>query len=140
MAQGTYAFRWTNENTEPWTEIKQPDAGLEWNWETTYQDDATRSQKGVLKATPMYTVQSIGYKASDLTLAELQAILPFVTLGKPFYFRYFCPWRPSWYSGKFYVGRGSLVIGRLNERKERIDSISFNLVSVNTVNMIPLPT
>ena len=131
MAQDYIKMRW--KGSDPWTTIRQPDEGLEYNFETTYKDDATRTQTGKGIFTPMYTVEAFGYKASDLTKSEIQTLLTYAAPGKPFIFHYYSPYYGTWRSDWFYVGRGSLSIGRLNESKERFESISFNIIGINPI-------
>lgn len=116
-----------------WVTVKQPDAGLEYNFETTYQDDATRTQQGKGVFTAMFTVESFSYKATDLTKAEMTQILQFAIPGRSFYMHYYSPYYGIWRDDQFYVGRGSLSIGRLNENKERFESVSFNIVGINPI-------
>lgn len=113
--------------------IRQPDEGLGFDFETTYTEDSTRVQSGVLHATPMFTVESFSYSASTLTVAEAKTILQLVAKGKTFTLHYFSPYYGTWRDDKFYVGKGSLEIGRLNESGERIDGLSFNMIGVNPI-------
>ena len=115
------------------TVIRQPDEGLGFDFETTYTEDSTRVQSGVLHSTPMFTVESLSYSASTLTVAEAKTILQFVAKGNTFTLHYFSPYYGAWRDDKFYVGKGSLEIGRLNESGERIDGLSFNLIGVNPI-------
>lgn len=115
------------------TVIRQPDEGLGFDFETTYTEDSTRVQSGVLHATPMFTVESFSYSASTLTVAEAKTILQLVAKGKIFTLHYFSPYYGAWRDDKFYVGKGSLEIGRLNESGERIDGLSFNMIGVNPI-------
>lgn len=115
------------------TVIRQPDEGLGFDFETTYTEDSTRVQSGVLHATPMFTVESFSYSASTLTVAEAKTILQLVAKGKTFTLHYFSPYYGTWRDDKFYVGKGSLEIGRLNESGERIDGLSFNMIGVNPI-------
>lgn len=115
------------------TVIRQPDEGLGFDFETTYTEDSTRVQSGVLHATPMFTVESFSYSASTLTVAEVKTILQLVAKGKTFTLHYFSPYYGAWRDDKFYVGKGSLEIGRLNESGERIDGLSFNMIGVNPI-------
>ena len=117
-----------------WVDIKQPDAGLEVNFESTYKDDATRAQSGRGMFTPMFTVESYSYKATDLTVSEMATLLQIVQKGGYIDMWYFSPYYGTWRSDVFYVGRGSLTIQRLKESSERYDSVSFNVIGVN-----PLP-
>lgn len=113
--------------------IKQPDEGLGYSFETTYTSDSTRVQSGAMHATPMFTVESFSYAASYLTIAEMQAILQKVAKGGTFTLHYFSPYYGQWRDDTFYVGKGSLEIGRLTEGGEYFDSLSFNMVGVNPI-------
>lgn len=113
--------------------IKQPDEGLGYDFETTYTPDTTRVQSGVLHSTAMFTVESFSYEATWLTVNEMKTILQQVAKGKNFTLHYFSPFYGTWRSDKFYVGKGSLKIGRLNADKEEYDSLSFNMIGVNPI-------
>lgn len=113
--------------------IKQPDEGLGYSFETTYTSDSTRVQSGSMHATPMFTVESFSYAASYLTIAEMQTILQKVAKGGSFTLHYFSPYYGQWRDDTFYVGKGSLEIGRLTEDGEYFDSLSFNMVGVNPI-------
>lgn len=113
--------------------IKQPDEGLKYDFETTYTDDSTRVQSGVLHSTPLFTVESFGYSSSNLTIEEMKTILQIVAKGKRFKMHYFSPYYGKWRDDTFYVGKGSLSIGTLRQDKERFKSLSFNVVGVNPI-------
>lgn len=113
--------------------IKQPDEGLGYSFETTYTSDSTRVQSGAMHATPMFTVESFSYAASNLSKTEMQTILQKVAKGGSFTLHYFSPYYGQWRDDTFYVGKGSLEIGRLNEDGEIFDSLSFNMVGVNPI-------
>lgn len=117
------------------TSIRQPDAGLGYNFETTYTSDTTRTQIGVLRASPMFTVESFSYEASNLTVAEMSQILKIVAGGNKFTMHYFSPFYGEWRDDVFYVGKGSLSIGTLNHESELYESLSFNIIGINPINM-----
>ena len=113
--------------------IRQPDEGLGYDWETTYSEDSKRTQKGKLTTSRLYTVESFSYQASNVTVAEMKAILKEIMKGQFFTLHYWSPYYGSWRDDQFYVGRGSLAVGRLNETEERYDSLSFNMIGRNSV-------
>ena len=113
--------------------IAQPDEGLGYDFETTYTEDSTRVQSGKLHASAMFTVESLSYKASWLSAAEASRILRIVDKGRPFTLHYFSLHYGAWRDGRFYVGKGSLVIGRLNESAEMVDELSFNMIGVDPI-------
>lgn len=113
--------------------IRQPDEGLGYSFETTYSQDTTRSQSGKLHATAMFTVESFSYKASNVAVAEMSQLLKLIMGGGIFTLHYFSPYYGMWRDDKFYVGKGSLSIGRLNESCETYDEVSFNMIGVNPI-------
>lgn len=115
------------------TLVRQPDEGLGYNFETTYSEDSTRTQDGSGHFTPLFTVESFSYEATWLTKAEMKTILQEIMKGGNFALHYYSPYYGAWRDDKFYVGKGSLSIGRLNESEERFESLSFNMVGVNPV-------
>ena len=113
--------------------IRQPDEGLGYDFETTYTEDSTRVQSGQLHVTPLFTVEAFSYSASWLTTSEMKTILEQVARGNPFRLHYFSPFFGEWRTASFYVGKGSLSIGRLIVNEERFESLSFNMIGVNPI-------
>lgn len=113
--------------------IRQPDEGLGYDFETTYTEDSTRVQSGQLHVTPLFTVEAFSYSASWLTTSEMKTILEQVARGNPFRLHYFSPFFGEWRTANFYVGKGSLSIGRLIVNEERFESLSFNMIGVNPI-------
>lgn len=114
--------------------IKQPDAGLGYDFETTYTEDSTRVKSGTGHFTSLFTVESLSYEASLLTVSEMKEILQEVAKGNSFPLHYFSPYYGTWRDDEFYVGKGSLSIGALNEGGELYDSLSFNMIGVNPID------
>ncbi len=113
--------------------IPQPDAGLGFDFETTYTEDSTRVQSGTLHATAMFTAESFFYKASWLTKEEMSAVLQMVAKGQPFTLHYLSPYYGAWRDGRFYVGKGTLSVGRWNEAEERYEELSFNMIGIDPI-------
>lgn len=114
-------------------QIKQPDIGMGFDFETTYSEDSTRTQNGVGHFTPLFTAEAFSYTASNLSKEEMKTILQEVAKGLNFTLHYFSPYYGTWRDDTFYVGKGSLTIGRLNEDKETFSSLSFNMIGVNPI-------
>lgn len=112
---------------------KQPDAGLGFDFETTYTEDSGRIQTGVANITPMFTVESFSYTATDLTLEEMSEILHIVAKGEFYTMHYLSPYYGRWRDDTFYTGRGTLVIGSWKENEERYESLSFNIIGRNPI-------
>ena len=115
------------------TLIAQPDEGLGYDFETTYTEDSTRVQSGTLHASAMFTVEALSYKATYLPAAEATRILQIVDGGRPFTLHYYSLHYGGWRDGRFYVGKGSLAIGRLNAGSETVDELSFNMIGVDPI-------
>ena len=113
--------------------IKQPDEGLGYDFESSYTEDSTRTQDGVGHFTPMFTNESFSYSASDLNKAEMSQILKLVAKGNKFKLHYLSPYYGEWRDDWFYVGKGSISIGKWIESDERYTSLSFNMVGVNPI-------
>ena len=115
------------------TVIRQPDEGLGYDFETTYTEDSTRTMNGTLYASAMFTVESFSYEATWLTQEEMRQILSVVAKGRPFTLHYLSPYYGAWRDGRFYVGKGSLSVGRWNEAEERYEKLSFNMIGVDPI-------
>lgn len=115
------------------TVIKQPDEGLRYSFESTYSSDSARTQNGEGHFTPLFTAESFSYSASWLTKAEMTQILQIVAKGGNFMLHYYSPYYGEWRDAPFYVGKGSLSVGRLVEDGELFESLSFNMVGVNPI-------
>lgn len=115
------------------TRIKQPDAGLDFSFETTYTEDSNRLQNGVAHISSMFTVESFSYTATNLTKQEMSQILSILGRGGRFLLHYMSPFYGTWRDDYFYVGRGSLKAGCWKEDEERWDSLSFNMIGVNPI-------
>lgn len=113
--------------------IRQPDEGLGYGFETTYTEDTTRTQDGILHASAMFTVEALKYEASYVSAADVKRILQYIAKGQTFTLRYFSPYYGAWRDGRFYVGGGSLSIKRLNTERETFDSVSFTMTGVDPI-------
>lgn len=108
-------------------EIFQPDEGLQYAFETTYTSDSTRVQTGSARFTPMFTVEQLGYTATDIPADKASEILQMIATGHSFTLHYFSTYYGTWRDGKFRVGKGQLAIGSLKEGEEKLTSLSFNM-------------
>lgn len=115
-------------------EIKQPDKGLGYSFETQYTRDTGRVQTGNLHASPLFTVESFTYSASWLTVDEMRTLLQQIARGHTFNLYYFSPYFGEWRTDVFYVDKGSMTIGRLVEDKEKFDNITFTMTGVNPID------
>lgn len=110
-------------------EIFQPDNDLEYNFETAYSEGSTRTQAGTGKFTALFTVEQLGYHATNVPVSEASDILKKV-IGKNFQLYYFSVYHGAWRTDTFYVGQGNSKIRTLKDDKEHVD-LSFNMTGVN---------
>lgn len=114
-------------------EIYQPDKGLSYNFETTYTDDSTRVITGVGYFTPLFTVEQLGYTATNIPMKYVTEILRMVDSGRKFTLHYYSVHYGAWRDGEFYVGQGEMSIGELVENNEYCESFSFNMTGINPI-------
>ena len=107
--------------------IFQPDEGLKSSFETTYTEDSTRLQNGETNFVPLFTVEQFSYSATDVPINEASIILQQIIKGNAFKLHYFSPYYGKWRDGMFRVGQGQFTIGTVEEDKERISNLSFNM-------------
>ena len=80
---------------------------------------------------PLFTVEALGYSRASISKTILSQILKIIAKGQQFQLHYFSAYYGAWCTSWFYVGKGQLNIGRLNEDKELFTSLEFNMVGVN---------
>ena len=98
--------------------IWQPDKGLTYNFETTYTEDSTRIQSGTGYFTPLFTVEQLGYTATNIPASKVKEILQVITKGNPFSLRYYSLNYGTGRTDTIYVGQGQSSIGELIEDNE----------------------
>lgn len=114
-------------------EIFQPDKGLQYSTETKYSEDSGRVQSGPAHITPLFTVEQLGYKATNVPQKEVTKILQIIDKGWPFTLHYFSMHYGEWRDEKFYVGKGQYSVGSWKTGEEHVESLSFNMTGVNPI-------
>lgn len=114
-------------------DIWQPDEGLQYNTETTYTEDSTRVMTGAAHFTPLFTVEQLGYTATNIPQPEVTKILQKIDKGQSFNLHYFSMHYGRWRDGVFYVGKGQYSVGSLVNDQEYVKSLSFNMTGVNPI-------
>ena len=80
----------------------------------------------------MFTVESFGYSASEVPAADVSTLLRLV-VGRTFSLYYYSPYYGTWRTDSFYVGKGTLRIGTLEEGGEKYSGVEFNMIGVNPI-------
>lgn len=113
--------------------IWQPDEGLAYSFETTYSEDTQRLITGELKSSPLFTVEQLGYTATDVPASEASRILQIIARGQEFQLYYYSAIYGAWRTAPFYVGRGNLNFFRLTPGQERVETLSFNMTGIQPI-------
>ena len=104
---------------------------MDWSFETTSTSDSTRVMAGKLYDTPLFTVEAFDMTYSNLTRAQVSAILQII-VKRPstpyFVMHYYSPFSNTWKDGTFSISQGSLKIRSLKEGEENMQEISFRAV------------
>lgn len=132
-SQNIVMFRALSGSDTSWHAILQPDEGIQYSFESTYQEDTKRVQAGSLEAFPMFTVEQYSYKATDVSPADSSEILKIILNGHNFEAFLYSPYFGHWVVVKTYVGKGSLQIGTIQASSERMTELSFNFTGVHPV-------
>ena len=114
MAQDLIKMARRNQSDDYLVAIKQPDEGLGYSFETTYTEDTTRVQSGLLNLKPMFTVEALKYKASNVSVSEMYHLLQFVATGEPFRLHYFSPYYGRWKTAPFSAASASFILDSVN--------------------------
>jgi len=117
------------------TVIWQPDKDMAYSFATTYSDGSNRTQYGVGRFTPLFTVEQYGYTAKDVPQAEATRILKIIAQGHTFTLHHFSLYYGEWRNDPFYVGKsGNITIGELTPDRKYISNLSFNMTGVNPID------
>ena len=93
MAQNYIQMGTLETNT---VKIRQPDEGLGYDFETKYTEDTDRLMSGYLYLRPLFTVEALSYKATNISRADVAQILGYIAKGNSFWLHYFSPYRNAW--------------------------------------------
>lgn len=112
-------------------EIWQPDEGLKFRTETTFSSDSVRAMNGIGYFTPLFTVEQLGYSASNVPQQEVTKILQMIDQAQYFTLHYFSMHYGGWRDGTFFVGQGEYDVSSWKVGEERVKLLSFNMTGVN---------
>ena len=114
--------------------VWQPDSAMAAAWETTATADSKRSQAGVDRITPMFTVEQYSYSASNVPVAEATKIIQMVIKGQKVLLHYWSVYHGGWRDGYFRVAKSqNVTIGTLVEGEEMYEKLAFNMTGVNPI-------
>lgn len=102
---------------------------------TTSTAKSTRTQKGNMKNTVMFTVEAYNLKWTDISAKEASNILRQVMNKNEFDFYHFNAYKAQWETGKFYASNYNLPVVRLNNGEERYSELSFQVTCINPLSL-----
>ena len=111
-------------------EIWQPDTGLKYSTETTFTQGSFRAMNGIGYFDPLFTVEQLGYVATNVPQPEVTKILQIIDNAKKFTLHYFSMHYGKWKDGIFHVGQGNYDVGSWKVGEEYVKSLSFNMTGV----------
>lgn len=103
---------------------------------TTSSDSSARTMRGVKKNPVIYTEEAYTMKWTNIAATDAKNILAQIMGKKEFDFYHFNLYTCAWETSKFYVESINTPIIRLNEGKERLSELNFQLRGINPVNIV----
>ena len=101
---------------------------------TTKSSNSSTTMRGVTKNAVLYVKEKYSLKWTDLKASVLYEILKQISGKQSFDFFYYSPYLGKWRTAKFYVtGDISYPTIRLNDGGETIDSLSFEVESIDPI-------
>ncbi len=111
-------------------EIWQPDTGLKYSTETTFTEGSVRAMNGIGYFDPLFTVEQLGYVATNVPQPEVTKILQIIDNAKKFNLHYFSMHYGKWKDAVFFVGKGEYDVASWKVGEERVKSLSFNMTGI----------
>lgn len=102
---------------------------------TTSTAKSTRTQKGIMKNTVMFTVEAYSLKWTDISAKDASNILRQIMNKNEFDFYHFNAYKAQWETGKFYAANYNLPVVRLNNGEERYSELSFQVTGINPLSL-----
>lgn len=107
------------------------DDGYQVEFATTSTESSGRTQRGNMINTTMFTIEAYNLKWTDVPATVVKNILSQIMGKDSFDFYHFNVYKARWETGKFYVANISSPFYRLNEGKERVNELSFQVTAIN---------
>lgn len=115
-------------------EAPDPDEdGYQLEFATTSTESSGRTQRGNMINAPMFTVEAYNLKWTDLSAVIVKNILAQIMGKSSFNFYHYNVYKAQWEWGEFYVSNISSPFYRLNENKEKVNELSFQVTGINPV-------
>lgn len=101
--------------------------------ETTSTANSTRTMKGKMKNTVLFTVEAYQLKWSYIKASEAARILAQVVNKNEFDFWHFNIYKARWETGRFYAANFNAPVLNLTDGEETLDELSFQVTGINPI-------
>lgn len=113
-------------------EAPDPDEdGYQVQFAVTSTSDSGRTMRGNMKNVPLFTVEAYNLKWTNLPATVVSQILAQIIGKNEFDFYHYNVYKAQWETGKFYVANADSPVYRLNEGKEEVEELSFQVTGIN---------
>lgn len=100
---------------------------------TTSTANSTRTMKGKMKNTVLFTVEAYQLKWSYIKANEAAQILAQVVNKNEFDFWHFNIYKARWETGRFYAANFNAPVLNLTDGEETLDELSFQVTGTNPI-------
>lgn len=100
---------------------------------TTSTESSGRTMRGNMINTPMFTVEAYNLKWTDISASDAAGILNQILGKSQFDFYHFNILTCQWETGSFYAANINTPFYRLNEGRERLSELSFQVTAIDPV-------
>lgn len=107
--------------------------GYQVSFATTSTENSRRTMRGVMKNSPMFTVEAYNLKWTNVSASVVKSILAEIMGKGSFSFYHYNIYKAQWETGQFYVANINSPVYRLNEGEETVNELSFQVTNVNPV-------
>ena len=100
---------------------------------TTSSDKSGRTMRGNMKNAVLFTIEAYNLKWTDIKAEDASRILKEVMDKDEFDFYHFNVYKAQWETTKFYAANFNAPMISLEDGKEKLDELSFQVTSMNPV-------
>lgn len=107
--------------------------GYQPEFAVTSSSNSTRTMRGVMKNSALFTVEAYNLKWTDISASMVSKILQKIMGKNEFDFYHFNVYKAKWETGKFYVANISAPFYDLTDGEEKVSELSFQVTGINPV-------
>lgn len=99
----------------------------------TSSSNSTRTMRGVMKNSTLFTVEAYDLKWTDISAEAVKNLLQEIMGKDSFDFYHYNVYKAQWETGRFNVANINSPFYDLSEGNERADELSFQVTGINPV-------